>query len=111
VRRKKVALVEKSKVQIGTCLQLYHSSIDDYNKSNNDSGGLELIPFSKDGSRFCFAGNVKDSILYLKKDGDNGGFFVLFHETADKKNQVTIKAKYEDGQTAKACSGWMCVQR
>jgi hypothetical protein len=46
----KVALAEKAKVHIGTCLQLCHSSIDDHNKGNSDGGGLELIPFSKDGS-------------------------------------------------------------
>jgi hypothetical protein len=52
----KVALAAKAKAHIGTCLQLYHSSIDDHNKSNDDGGGLELIPFSKDGSRFYLTG-------------------------------------------------------
>jgi hypothetical protein len=32
--------------------------------------------------------------------GDDGGFFILFEETTDKQNQVTITAKYEDGQSA-----------
>jgi hypothetical protein len=64
--------------------------IDDYNKSNNDGGGLELILFSKDGSRFYLAGSMEDFALYLKKDGDTGSFFVSFNETANRKNQVTV---------------------
>jgi hypothetical protein len=109
----KVALAEKAKAHIGACLKLYHSSIDDHNKSNKDGGGLELIPLAKDGSRFYLAGNVKDFALYLKKGGGgggggggDGGFFISFDEdTSNKKNQVTtITAKYEDGQSAKKFS-------
>jgi hypothetical protein len=104
----KVVLAEKAMAHIGTCLQLYHASIDDHNKSKDDDGGggggLELIPLSKDGSRFYLAGSVNDFTLYLKKsgNGNDGGIFISFdQETSNKKNQVTITAKYEDGQSAK----------
>jgi hypothetical protein len=101
----KVALAAKAKAHIGTCLQLYHSSIDDHNKSNDDGGGLELIPFSKDGSRFYLTGSVNDFTSYLKNNGgDDVGFFVSFKETTDKQKQVTIAAKYEDGQSARKFS-------
>jgi hypothetical protein len=106
----KAALAEKAKAHIGTCLKLYHLSIDDHNKSNNDGGGLELIPLAKDGSRFYLAGSVKDFALYLKKGGggggsDDGGFFISFdEETSNNKKQGTITAKYEDGQSAKKFS-------
>ena len=102
----KAALAEKAKAHIGTCLQLYHASIDDHNDADGDDGGgggrgrgLELIPLAKDGSRFYLAGSVKDFALYLKKGGNNGGLFISFdQETSNKK---TITAKYEDGQSAK----------
>jgi hypothetical protein len=100
----KAILAEKAMAHIGTCLQLYHASIDDHNRSNDDGGGggLELIPLAKDGSRFYLAGSVNDFALYLKKGGNDGGLFISFdQETSNKKNQVTITAKYEDGQSAK----------
>jgi hypothetical protein len=80
----KVALAEKAKAHIGKCLQLYHLSIDDHNKSGKGGGGLELIPLAKDGSRFYLAGSLKDFAMYLKKDvylkrgGNDKGFFVSF---------------------------------
>ena len=100
-----MALAEKAKAHFSMCLQMYRSSLDDHNKSNDDGGGLELIPFSKDGSRFYLTGSVNDFTSYLKNNGgDDVGFFISFEETTDKQKQVTIAAKYEDGQSAKKFS-------
>jgi hypothetical protein len=100
----KLALAEKAKAHIGTCLQLYHLSIDDHNKSKKGGGGLEIIPLAKDGSRFYLSGSVKDFVSYFNKGGGNGSFFISFKETLNENNQFTITANYEDGQTAKKFS-------
>ena len=99
-----MALAEKAKAHFSMCLQMYRSSLDDHNKSNDDGGGLELIPLAKDGSRFYLAGSAKDFALYLNKGGTNEGFFISFEEKLNGKNQVTIMAKYEDGRSAKKFS-------
>ena len=100
----KVALAAKAKAHFSMCLQLYHSSIDDHNKSNDDGGGLDLIPLAKDGSRFYLAGSAKDFALYLNKGGTNEGFFISFEEKLNGHNQATIMANYEDGRSAKKFS-------
>merc|ERR1719162_1899809 len=88
----------------GTCLHLYRSSIDDYNKSSNGGRGIEIISLAKDSSRFYLAGSAKDFALYLKKSGDNKDDFISFEENLNEKNQVKIIAKYEDGRSAKKFS-------
>jgi len=100
----KVALKEKAEAHFGTCLHLYRSSIDDYNKSSNGGRGIEIISLAKDSSRFYLAGSAKDFALYLKKSGDNKDDFISFEENLNEKNQVKIIAKYEDGRSAKKFS-------
>jgi len=102
LRDDKAALVEKAKAHISTCLDLYHSSIDDHNNNVSNGKGLEIISIAKDGSRFYLAGSVKDFISYFKNGRDNeGGLFVSFEEIKNDKNQATVVAKYEDGKSAK----------
>jgi len=100
----KVALTEKAEAHFGTCLHLYRSSIDDYNKSSNGGRGIDIISLAKDSSRFYLAGSVKDFALYLKKSGDKKDDFISFEENLNEKNQVKIIAKYEDGRSAKKFS-------
>lgn len=104
----KVALLKKAKAHVGECVELFQSSIDHHNnKITTRKERLELLSFSKDGSRFYITGSVEDFTLYFKKtdtdneDEDNDNVLISFDETTTKQNEFEIMGKYDhDGRTA-----------
>jgi len=102
----KQVMLYKAKAHIQPCLESFRYSIEDHNNNNGDGtegGRLQLIPYSKDGSRFHLTGSAKDFAMFLEKrdSTDNKG-------TVDGKGPFDVSAdSYRFPESLAECIGFV----